>query len=122
MQIIRLWFNHLCRKLSTEGEFSLFYFGGIYSHTIFKTPKPKDFRVQEEHGGIITASRASAKLLETARGVFEFMKPNFRFMRRVDFVRDETDNFCLMELELIEPALYLRMDENAPRIFARNFR
>ncbi len=39
-------------------------------------------------------------------------------MRRIDFVGDESDDFCLMELELVEPALYLRMDENAPRIFA----
>ena len=32
-----------------EGEYSLFYFGGDYSHAILKTPKAGDFRVQEEH-------------------------------------------------------------------------
>lgn len=107
-------------KVVSEGEFSLFYFGGIYSHTILKTPKPKDFRVQEEHGGIITQITPSEKLLQTARQVFEFIKP-IPLYARVDFVRDETDNFCLMELELIEPALYLRMEKDAPKQFAKIF-
>jgi hypothetical protein len=104
-------------KVVTEGEFSLFYFGGIYSHTILKTPKPKDFRVQEEHGGIITAVRPSSKLLKTAEQVLSLIDPTPLYVR-IDFVRDEVDDLCLMELELIEPALYLRMNENAPRFFA----
>ena len=105
-------------KIVSEGEFSLFYFGGNYSHTILKTPKPKDFRVQEEHGGIITAVRPSAKLLEKTKKVLDLVEPTPLYVR-IDFVRDERDDFCLMELELIEPALYLRMDENAPSLFAQ---
>jgi len=38
---------------------------------------------------------------------------------RVDFVRDGEDEFALMELELIEPALYFRMDEESPMRFAK---
>jgi glutathione synthase/RimK-type ligase-like ATP-grasp enzyme len=104
-------------RIVTEGEFSLFYFGGKYSHTILKTPKEKDFRVQEEHGGIITAVTPSIKLLQTAERVFDLIAP-VPLYARIDFVRNEDDEFCLMELELIEPALYLRMNENAPRFFA----
>lgn len=104
-------------NIVTEGEFSLFYFGGNYSHTILKTPKPKDFRVQEEHGGIITAITPSAKLLNTAVKILSLIEPTPLYVR-IDFVRDHRDDFCLMELELIEPALYLRMDKNAPQIFA----
>lgn len=104
-------------KILSEGEFSLFYFGGNYSHTILKTPKPKDFRVQEEHGGIITAASPSKKLLRAAEHAFSFIEP-VPLYARIDFVRDDEDDFCLMELELIEPALYLRMDDNAPRFFA----
>ncbi|CAN5442876.1 hypothetical protein BH10ACI1_BH10ACI1_17050 [soil metagenome] len=107
-------------NIVTEGEFSLFYFGGNYSHTILKTPKPKDFRVQEEHGGIITAVAPSEKLLEVGHKVFEFIAP-VPLYARVDFVRDSADDFCVMELELIEPALYFRMDENAPERFAKVF-
>lgn len=104
----------------TEGEYSLFYFNGEYSHTILKTPKPRDFRVQEEHGGIITAVKPSDKIVETARDICELISP-MPLYARIDLVRDASDNFALMELELIEPALYFRMDEESPARFARAF-
>ncbi len=40
---------------------------------------------------------------------------------RADFVRGANDEFLLMELELVEPSMYLRMDEAAPLRFARAF-
>ena len=103
-----------------EGEYSLFYLGGKYSHTILKSPKDEDFRVQEEHGGVITAVEPSEKLREAASKAFamiEMIGPSPLYAR-VDLVRDEDDEFALIELELIEPALYLRMDADAPRRFA----
>ncbi len=104
-------------KIVAEGEFSLFYFNGKYSHTILKSPKPQDFRVQEEHGGIITQVMPSKELLGTAEKVFNQISEQPLYAR-IDFVRDENDEFCLMELELIEPALYLRTAKNAPQFFA----
>lgn len=107
-------------NIVSEGEFSLFYFGGEYSHTILKTPKPKDFRVQEEHGGVIQKVMPTAKLLKAGREVFEFIAP-VPLYARVDFVRDSREDFALMELELIEPALYFRMEKQAPERFAKVF-
>jgi len=46
----------------SEGEFSLSYFNGKLSHAILKTPKAHDFRVQEEHGGVIQAVQAESEL------------------------------------------------------------
>ena len=43
------------RAIPEEGEHSLIFMGGALSHTILKTPKSGDFRVQEEHGGVIRA-------------------------------------------------------------------
>lgn len=99
-----------------EGEFSLFYFGGEYSHTILKTPKAQDFRVQEEHGGAIRAAQPTAELLRTGGKIMRLLNAELLYAR-VDFVRDG-DEFALMELELIEPSLYLRTDEDAPQRFA----
>lgn len=104
----------------SEGEYSLFYFGGEYSHTILKTPKSRDFRVQEEHGGIITAVEPTAKLVETAWRVLRSI-PGTPLYARIDLVRDAIDDFALMELELIEPALYFRMDKDSPGRFASAF-
>lgn len=107
-------------NIVTEGEYSLFYFGGEFSHAILKSPKTSDFRVQEEHGGIITAVTPSSDMLDTGRFVFDMITPTPLYAR-VDLVRDDSDNFALMELELIEPALYLRMDLDAPKRFAAAF-
>ena len=103
-----------------EGEFSLFYFGGRYSHTILKTPRKNDFRVQEEHGGIITSVIPEPKLRSTADLVHSVINP-VPLYARADFVRTERNTFALMELELIEPSLYFRMDPESPGRFAKAF-
>jgi len=40
---------------------------------------------------------------------------------RCDFIRGSDSQFLLMELEVIEPSLYLRMDSQSPMRFARAF-
>ena len=102
-----------------EGEYSLFYFDGQHSHTILKTPETGDFRVQEEHGATIRAVAAEEALLDAGRAAREALSESPLYLR-ADFVRSsEGDPFWLMELELIEPSLYLRMDAEAPARFAR---
>jgi hypothetical protein len=105
-------------RVLDEGEFSLFYFNGAYSHAILKTPKPADFRVQEEHGGLIQSWTAGDGLLAAGSEVMS-QTPAGLLYARVDLVRDDNGGFRLMELELIEPALYLRTDAGAPERFAR---
>jgi hypothetical protein len=102
----------------TEGEFSIFYFGGEFSHVILKTPKPHDFRVQEEHGGQISLARPEGALLEAGHRVIHSL-PEIPLYGRVDLVRMDKDQFALMELELIEPSLYFRMDPGAAGRFVR---
>ena len=102
-----------------EGEFSLFYFDGEYSHAVLKTPRPADFRVQEEHGGDVRPVAADQALLRTAQVVLEALG-EVPLYARVDLVRaTEGSDFWLMELELIEPSLYFRMDPPAAARFAR---
>ena len=105
------------RSVVEEGEFSLFYFNGQHSHTILKTPKPKDFRVQEEHGGLIQAVHAEPALLAAGAAAMQAIGDPPLYAR-ADFVRTPDGAFWLMELELIEPALYFRMHADAPSRFA----
>jgi len=104
-------------RIVEEGEFSLIYFGGMHSHTILKTPKTNDFRVQEEHGGDIRPAIAEPELLNSGQQVIDSL-PQTPLYARADFVRTEQSTFALMELELIEPALYFRMDADSPMRFA----
>jgi len=107
-------------NIRSEGELSLFFFGGEYSHAIQKIPKPGDFRVQEEHGAAIRSVCTPAGLLETARQVLALVDPQPVYVR-ADFVRSDNDRYLLMELELIEPSLYLRTDAGAAARFAAAF-
>ncbi len=105
--------------ITTEGEFSLFYFNGALSHTILKLPKPADFRVQEEHGGVIRAVEADDALHEAGDVAMRAIG-TVPLYARADFVSaNDNRTYWLMELELIEPSLYLRMDNGAPERFAR---
>lgn len=106
--------------IQTEGEYSLFFFNGEYSHAILKTPGAGDFRVQEEHGANITAVRSPGALLEVANTVFGLIEPTPTYGRG-DWVRGSDGRYLLMELELIEPSLYLRTDGGAATRFARAF-
>jgi glutathione synthase/RimK-type ligase-like ATP-grasp enzyme len=104
-------------EIVTEGEYSLIYFHGEYSHAILKSPKRGDFRVQEEHGGHITAAVATPGMRACGAAALAALDTTPLYAR-VDFVRVAGDHFAVMELELIEPALYLRMDADAPGRFA----
>lgn len=106
------------RNIVSEGEYSLFYFGGEYSHAILKTPKRGDFRVQEEHGGIITPVKTDASFVRDGEKVIRSLD-QIPLYARVDFVRDDENEFAVMEVELIEPALYFRMDSSSAKRFAR---
>jgi glutathione synthase/RimK-type ligase-like ATP-grasp enzyme len=101
-----------------EGEFSVMYFGGMRAHTILKTAGKGDYRVQEEHGGgVLPVPEPETDLLRTADKVMEAL-PFAPLYARVDLVRTTENTFALMELELIEPALYFRFDPDAPFLFA----
>jgi len=104
-------------NVTAEGEYSLIWFGGECSHAILKTPKAGDFRSQEEHGAEIRAVRPEVAIIDAARVVFDCVEPKPAY-GRADLVRGEGERFLLMELELIEPSLYLRTDAGAAARFA----
>jgi len=104
----------------SEGEYSLFYFDGNYSHCILKKPKDQDFRVQEEHGGVLMSVKPQPALAEMAQKAIDAIGHKLLYAR-VDFVRTRQNDFALMELELIEPSLYFNMDDESPKRFVRAF-
>jgi hypothetical protein len=116
----RFFVQPFIENIQSEGEYSLFFFNGEYSHAIQKIPKAGDFRVQEEHGAAIVPVSPPAGLRETAHRVFSHISP-LPVYGRGDWVRGPDGRFLLMELELIEPSLYLRTDSGAAARFAAAF-
>ena len=107
-------------NILTDGEYSLFYFNRVLSHATCKVPKPGDFRVQEEHGAALVSIEPESALVETGDSVINLVDP-MPMYARADFVRGPDGRFLVMELELIEPSMYLRMDDQAPKRFAEAF-
>ena len=104
------------REILEPGETSIFYFNGRFSHAVLKTPRQGDFRVQEEHGGLITLCDPPRDLVETCGTITRLLEPEPLYAR-VDVVRTG-ELFLLMELELIEPALYFRIAPGSADRFA----
>ena len=107
----------LMAAISEEGEYSLFYFGGLLSHAILKSPASGDFRVQEQFGGREVAVEAPEMAQELAKAALA-AAPAAPLYARVDMVRNAKGQYCLMELELIEPALFLSFASDKGAAFA----
>lgn len=103
--------------IMTEGEYSLFYFGGDFSHAILKTPAKGDFRVQEQFGGREKAVDVPKEAQSLAKATLA-AAPVAPLYARVDMVRDATGAFRLMELEVIEPSLFFQFSGDMGHAFA----
>ena len=108
----------LVREVAEAGEWSLICFGGEASHAVLKRPAPGDWRVQGELGGTAEIREAPASLLESAGRVLAAARAEACTYARVDGCLVD-GRFTLMELELIEPQLYLGLEPHAAGRFAR---
>jgi glutathione synthase/RimK-type ligase-like ATP-grasp enzyme len=103
-------------EIVRAGEWSLVFFDGQFSHALVKRAKDGDFRVQSDHGGTVLKADAPASICKQALRILQFL-PRMPTYARVDgIVRG--DDFLLMELELLEPRLFLEIETLAAHRFA----
>jgi glutathione synthase/RimK-type ligase-like ATP-grasp enzyme len=98
------------------GEWSLVFFDGRFSHAVLKRPRAGEFRVQSEYGGRAERATPSETLLAQATRILGGLRERPLYAR-VDGV-DTRSGFQLLELELLEPTLFLAADAAAPARFA----
>jgi glutathione synthase/RimK-type ligase-like ATP-grasp enzyme len=103
-------------EILEEGELSLMFFGGRYSHAVRKRAAAGDFRVQSDFGGTVAVHRASAQERRFAERVLACIPAPWVYAR-VDVVQSR-EGLLLMELELIEPELFLTWTPQAAASFA----
>ena len=117
MQHKKVMVQQFAPQIAT-GEYSFLFFGGTFSHAVLKQPAANSFFVQEEYGGTTTlldaiddhyVEQAEAILLAAASIVGH--TPTYA---RVDVI-DDGGTLVLMELELIEPELFLLTDDITQR-------
>jgi glutathione synthase/RimK-type ligase-like ATP-grasp enzyme len=100
-----------------SGEWSLLFFDGAFSHCVSKVPKAGEFRVQPEYGGIIGPSDPPPGAVALAEAAIA-AAPAPTTYARVDIVVGNDGALNVMELELIEPALFLADAPGAASRFA----
>lgn len=100
-------------EIQTQGEISFTYIDGRYSHAVGKRPAAGDFRVQQEHGGSSELFVAASSLLGQVDAIASAV-PQVRksLYCRIDVV-ERAGKLLLMELELIEPELYLNLAQGS---------
>ena len=110
----------LINEIARTGEFSLMLFDGEFSHAVVKRPAAGDFRVQEHLGGETLPCRVppagAVRLAQSALAA----APAKATYARVDIVADDEGMLRIMELELIEPSLFLEHAPDGGAAFTRS--
>ena len=107
-----------CAIGQSAGEYSLMFFAGAYSHSVVKRPKPGDFRVQPHLGGSEEECAPPPGAMDIARAALA-QSPEATTYARVDLLADDSGQLQIIELELIEPALWLQYAPDRGAAFAQ---
>lgn len=109
-------------EVVSDGEWSLLFFDGEYSHAVIKQPAMGDYRVQSDFGGSANPIEPDASLIASAKRALvaaaAIGHADIAYAR-VDGVISR-GSFLLMELEMIEPFLHLKACPEAAERFASN--
>lgn len=95
-------------SVSDEGEYSILMFGGAFSHALVKRPRDGDYRVQPHLGGSERACDPPPSAIELATRALA-AAPAPPVYARVDMLRLDDGTLAVIELELIEPSLWLNL-------------
>ena len=98
-------------SIETEGETSTVLIAGAISHAVVKTPAPGEYRVQPHHGGRSDSREVGPDLRELWDRLVTVL-PGKPMYGRIDTVTINGRPH-VMELELIEPSLFLRHEPKA---------
>ncbi|MFC5344842.1 RimK family alpha-L-glutamate ligase [Brevundimonas staleyi] len=108
-------------ELVADGELSLLFFGGRFSHAVRKTAKAGDFRIQSQYGGTYApVAEPPAGAVDLAARVLAAIEKPLLYAR-IDMV-ETAEKWVLMEAELVEPDFYLSQAPDGGRMFAEAVR
>ncbi len=100
-----------------NGETSLVFFAGEFSHALIRRPAPGDFRVNSQYGGSISHLPDVDPALVDFGAKLEAVLPERATYARIDVVIDGADPI-VMEVEVNEPALGLDLAPGSAARFA----
>jgi glutathione synthase/RimK-type ligase-like ATP-grasp enzyme len=100
-----------------KGEISAVMIDGTLSHVVRKRVAAGEFRVQDEHGGTVAAEKVAPGLEDYCQEVISKLQQRPLYAR-IDYVEVGATR-VLMEVEMIEPELFLRFQPGSFELFAK---
>lgn len=102
----------LIRSVAVEGELSLVFVDGRFTHAVRKRAAAGEFRVHDDYGGSVDVEDPDPAALAVAERAIDAAGTPTLY-GRVDVVAGPDGEPLVMELELIEPELFLRYSPEA---------
>ena len=101
----------LIEAIVRDGELSLMFIDGAFSHAVRKRARAGEWRVQAEYGGSAEPVSPEPATVMAARTALAVAPAPSLYARADGFL--EGGRFVLTELELLEPSLFMRSDPQA---------
>jgi glutathione synthase/RimK-type ligase-like ATP-grasp enzyme len=99
-----------------EGELSMVYFDGAFSHAIRKRPPPGEFRSNSRYGPTRHAETPPSEVTEQGAACLAALPERPLYARVDGVVRDGV--LIVIEVEVLEPALFMEFDPPSAERFA----
>jgi glutathione synthase/RimK-type ligase-like ATP-grasp enzyme len=122
--------DFLCQEFQSsihDGEISLIYFQGNYSHGVMRKPEKNEFRQNDFQ--VVTKYDDNEKLIQLGKETIEkLLKIHQQFTQdeilysRIDLIKknNSLDEYFVSEVELFEPVLYFNFDEKSTERFSNS--
>lgn len=99
-----------------DGELSLIYFDGRFSHAVRKRPVAGEFRVNSRFGATRSAEQPAPDIADQGAAALRTL-PELPLYARVDGVVRGAE-LIVLEVEVLEPALFMEFDPASAERFA----
>lgn len=96
-----------------DGEYSCVFIAGELTHTVLKRAAVGEFRVQASYGGRTTLTTPPEAVRVAATHALQVLGADHAYAR-IDVVVDPALGALIMEVEMVEPDLFLRLADHAP--------
>lgn len=94
-------------SIKSDGEYGFVFIDMKYSHAVHKIPPKHDFRVQSCFGGLEMLYEPTQNEIDEIQDIFDKVATEYLLYGRIDVVRID-GKFHVMEIELVEPDLFMR--------------
>jgi glutathione synthase/RimK-type ligase-like ATP-grasp enzyme len=103
-------------EVATLGELSLMYFNKVFSHAVIKRPRLGDFKNSPYVAGTTLSASPTENVRSVADKIIGSVQSELLYAR-VDLVERNNGDVLLMELELIDPVMFLDYSVSSVNMF-----